>query len=177
MHRLTILLLITCILLLTGCVTSTPYQPKGLMGGYSEMQLNQHTYVVNFDGNEDTPREQIDHYLLIRAAELTAQNGYRYFTILGYKPNTNVRYVTTPTIINNTNNAYYNGLGTAYAGNYNLYGTAQGSSQTIITPGTTYTRESHSSSIMIRMLSKPNPSALDARIILKHHPLQDTNQK
>lgn len=73
-------------LALGGCATtSTPYQPVSsanrVAGGYSEVRLAQDRYSVTFVGNTLTSREQVETYLLYRAAELTVQQGFDWFVI------------------------------------------------------------------------------------------------
>jgi hypothetical protein len=70
---------------LSGCVTPTPYQPlvKGTSaaGGYSETRIEPERWRVAFAGNTATKRETVETYLLFRAAELTLQNGYDWFSV------------------------------------------------------------------------------------------------
>lgn len=65
--------------LLTSC--ATPYQPNGFRGGYSEMQLSENAYRVNFHGNGMTSEDKVAKYFLRRCADLTVLNGYDYFII------------------------------------------------------------------------------------------------
>jgi hypothetical protein len=71
---------------LAACATPTPYQPnlpgQSASGGYSELRLEPNRFRVNFQGNTLTSRETVEGYLLFRAAELTLQNGYDWFTIV-----------------------------------------------------------------------------------------------
>jgi hypothetical protein len=75
-------------LVLAGCATSgsTPYQPassaNAVQGGYSEVRLTEDRYSVTFAGNRLTSREQVEAFLLYRAAELTVQQGSDWFVIL-----------------------------------------------------------------------------------------------
>ena len=71
-------------LLLCGCVTPTPYQPKGLLGGYSEEQIDIDVYLVSFSGNGATSADTVWYYWVYRCAELTRQKGYDYFTLSKY---------------------------------------------------------------------------------------------
>ena len=68
---------------LSGCATATPYQPnirgQAASGGFSEQQLTQDRFRVNFAGNTLTKRDTVERYLLYRAAELTLQQGYDWF--------------------------------------------------------------------------------------------------
>jgi hypothetical protein len=70
----------------TACTTtSTPYQPLSagsrVSGGYSDLRIDETHYRVSFAGNRLTSREQVESYLLFRAAELTLLKGYDYFII------------------------------------------------------------------------------------------------
>jgi hypothetical protein len=73
---------------LGACMTATPYQPYraelagGVHGGYSEVQLAPDRYRVRFHGNELAPRDRVEGYMLYRAAELTLQQGYDWFSII-----------------------------------------------------------------------------------------------
>lgn len=70
---------------LAGCATPTPYQPnlpgQQASGGFSEMRIEPDRWRVSFAGNTLTERSTVEGYLLFRAAELTLQNGYEWFTI------------------------------------------------------------------------------------------------
>jgi hypothetical protein len=69
---------------LSGCVTPTPYQPAPPRGfGYAEERLDSNKYRVMFRGNALTTRETVEDYLLYRAAELTMQNGFTHFIVIG----------------------------------------------------------------------------------------------
>jgi len=76
---------VVALALLAGCATATPYQPLGYpgeRGGFSDQQLDESHYRVTFVGNTLTSRQQVENYLLYRAAELTLQRGYPCFTIV-----------------------------------------------------------------------------------------------
>lgn len=65
---------------LTACATPTPYQPlERERGGYSEERLSENQYRVVFVGNAHTEPEQVERFLLRRAAELTLEHGYDWF--------------------------------------------------------------------------------------------------
>jgi hypothetical protein len=68
--------------LLGGCGQPTPYQPAADGYGYSEQQIEENRYRVTFSGNELTPRDAVQNYLLYRAAEVTLDRGYDYFTVV-----------------------------------------------------------------------------------------------
>lgn len=70
--------------LLSGCVQPTPYQPAPPQGfGYSEDRIEQNRFRITFRGNSITTRETVEDYLLYRAAELTLQNGFDHFLMVG----------------------------------------------------------------------------------------------
>lgn len=82
------------LILLGACTMETPYQASEGRYGYSEQQLEEDRYRVIFTGNPSTPRETVQNYLLYRAAELTVQNGYDYFTIVDRDVERSTRYYT-----------------------------------------------------------------------------------
>ena len=67
--------------ILAGCMTPTPYQPRqeGQNTGYTDRALTQNRYRVTFTGNTATPRETVESFLLLRAAEVTRAAGYSAF--------------------------------------------------------------------------------------------------
>ncbi|MDH3658875.1 MAG: hypothetical protein OEU92_02415 [Alphaproteobacteria bacterium] len=78
--------------LLGACATETPYQPSEGRYGYHEQQIEESRYRVTFAGNPSTPRETVQNYLLYRAAELTVQKGYDYFTVVDQDVERSTRY-------------------------------------------------------------------------------------
>ena len=82
---------------LTACATATPYQPasQSLRNGFSETQIEKDRIKVTFDGNSLTDRETVETYLLYRAAELTKQKGYDYFTVVDRATDKKTRLVDT----------------------------------------------------------------------------------
>lgn len=71
---------------LTACATATPYQPnipgQQVSGGFSEERVEQNRFRVSFAGNSLTSRDTVERYLLYRAAELTVDEGYDWFTLV-----------------------------------------------------------------------------------------------
>jgi hypothetical protein len=68
--------------MLAGCGQPTPYQPAVDGYGYSEQQIEDNRYRVSFAGNDLTSADTVQNYLLYRAAELTLDRGYDYFTVV-----------------------------------------------------------------------------------------------
>lgn len=76
---------IAALAILAGCSTATPYQPLGTpgeRGGYVDQPLDQTHWRLSFYGNSLTSRQQVENYLLFRAAELTLQQGFNCFAIV-----------------------------------------------------------------------------------------------
>jgi hypothetical protein len=74
-------------LLCAGCATS--YQERGFWGdGYSEIRTNPDAFIVTFKGNRYTDPDEVMRYILLRASELTLQNGYKYFVVLSSQDRT-----------------------------------------------------------------------------------------
>lgn len=67
--------------LLAGCMTPTPYGPRieGQATGYTDRALAQNRYRVTFTGNTVTPRETVETFLLLRAAEVARAAGATNF--------------------------------------------------------------------------------------------------
>lgn len=81
MKRLTLPILAASALALAACASLAPYGPKGGPGGqgFSEMRIERDRYRVTYDG-VGAPGPVADMALL-RAADLTAQNGYDWFEV------------------------------------------------------------------------------------------------
>ena len=73
------ILILAIVFLFYGC--STPYQPYGALGGYRSTQLGENTYKVIFKGNQHTKTETVYNYLIRRCAEITIDEGYKYFIV------------------------------------------------------------------------------------------------
>ncbi len=68
----------------------TPYQPGAPRNsyGWAETQLDVNRVRVSFRGNDDTPLERVEMYLLYRAAETTLARGYDYFIVIDHNVET-----------------------------------------------------------------------------------------
>ena len=73
-------LLLFIVIGLVGCATE--YQATGMTGGYSETRLGENIYRVSFQGNGFTNVERVTDFTLLRSAELTIRNGYKWFAII-----------------------------------------------------------------------------------------------
>ncbi len=78
-----VLFSMTALALLAACATPTPYQAAdGGRSGYDQTRIETNRYRISFRGNSLTNRETVENYLLYRAAELTVESGYDYFTVV-----------------------------------------------------------------------------------------------
>lgn len=80
--------------MVAACETATPYQPRSDQGGYSDQRLGENRYRVTFVGNAVTSRETVEDYLLLRAAQVTAQSGYHWFVFDTRDTQAHTRYHT-----------------------------------------------------------------------------------
>lgn len=99
LKRTPVLAVLAASLTLTACATATPYQPvghAGQRGGYAEQQLESNRFRVSFAGNSITSREQVETSLLLRAAELTVQNGFDWFSTVNRATDRDSRLYATP---------------------------------------------------------------------------------
>ena len=68
--------------LLVSCATSTPYKEAGARGeGYKTHKLDSTKFRVSFRGNRLTERDQVETYLIYRAAEVTLKEGFTHFVM------------------------------------------------------------------------------------------------
>ena len=74
-------LAVTATLALAACQTQPLYRPQETAGGigYRDQQLAQNRYRITFSGGVATHREQVEDFLLRRAAEVTQRSGYTHF--------------------------------------------------------------------------------------------------
>jgi hypothetical protein len=146
--------------ILTGCATS--YQPMSALGGYREIQLAPDIYRVMFFGNGYTNSELAVEYALRRCAELTQQNGYRYFGILSVEDFTTQSSYTIPGSAYTTGNLNVNQFGNTAFGTY--------TGRTFITPAQTVQFNFPRPVITIKMLNAqiPGTTLFDAGTVLSN---------
>ncbi|GGZ23625.1 CC0125/CC1285 family lipoprotein [Asticcacaulis endophyticus] len=101
MRKILLALTSVAALTLAACATPTPYQPAdpkssaSFARGYQEQRIESNRYRLSFSGNTSTPRETVEDYMLFRAAELTLENGYDWFTLAHRNTEENKTYRTT----------------------------------------------------------------------------------
>lgn len=83
MKRLLVLFFLILFAGLLGC-QATPYQKLGTTsaGGYSDKRISEDTFYVRFVANNNTSPKVVCSYLYRRAAEVTLENGFLYFTVI-----------------------------------------------------------------------------------------------
>lgn len=92
-----VLIAAAAVLTLSACATATPYQPASRSdGGFAETRLESNRYRVTFAGNSLTARETVEDYLLYRAAELTVENGFDWFSAVNRDTEADRRYYAQP---------------------------------------------------------------------------------
>lgn len=93
-----VLLAATAALALSACATATPYGPAGPDSrfGYAEQRLDSDRYRVNFSGNSVTSRDQVEMSLLLRAAEITTESGYDWFSTVNRATDRDTRFAASP---------------------------------------------------------------------------------
>ena len=69
---------------LAACATAPIYRPadSARSTGYMEQKIEEGRYSVSFRGSSSTPREDVEAYLLYRAAELTLNHGFDHFIVV-----------------------------------------------------------------------------------------------
>lgn len=122
------------LVLFAGCATT--YQQNGLTGGYSETQLDENLFNVTFKGNGYTSKERANDFTLLRCAELTIENGFKFFTIVTAQDNTQTHSRTTP--ITTKTEASVSGSGNSASGTSTTR-TYGGQTYTITKPSTSNT--------------------------------------
>jgi hypothetical protein len=79
------LLTLTLLVLVSGCTSRPDYRSaKNGSVGYSEQKITDDRYRVQFKSHSKTVADASD-YALLRAAELTQQQGYDWFVVTSRK--------------------------------------------------------------------------------------------
>ena len=68
---------------LAACATPTPFEPADGSGyGFADQRIESNRYRISFRGNSLTTKEQVETALLLRAAQVTLENGYDHFIVV-----------------------------------------------------------------------------------------------
>jgi hypothetical protein len=119
--------------MMASCATT--YHPNSFSGGYSESRLAPNVALVTFRGNGFTSALAVQKMALLRAAEVTAASGYRYFVITGTEDDSSTVAVTLP----------------GYANTSLSYGYGYGFANTSFMPAQTFPVVRPAVSFMVRM--------------------------
>ncbi|MEM7741408.1 MAG: hypothetical protein AAF225_11480 [Pseudomonadota bacterium] len=80
MRKLLTLLIVSVV---AACATPTPFEPADSRGyGFADQKIESNRYRISFAGNSLTSREQVENALLLRAAQITLENGYDHFIVV-----------------------------------------------------------------------------------------------
>jgi hypothetical protein len=99
----------------TACATTppsfTPYQ-AAVPGkfGFSEQRIEATRYRIIFEGNSRTTRQRVEDSLLLRAANVTLENGYDWFQIVNRATDPKTYQMRSPSYGSNWGGGFgYNG--------------------------------------------------------------------
>lgn len=67
-------------MLMAACATG--YQSASFTGGFKDTQLAPEVFRVSFSGNAYTSSDRVQDFALLRAAELTLANNFKYFAVM-----------------------------------------------------------------------------------------------
>ncbi|HSW14473.1 MAG TPA: hypothetical protein VLI06_16620 [Solimonas sp.] len=157
------------LLALAGCASQTTYHPADSRGGegYTETRLAPNHYRISFNGNSLTPSETVQNYALLRAAELTLQEGYDWFRLADQETGHKDR---TTTVVDNDPLAPPPPVVYQQCGLLACRTTVIHSPAPAISTATTTTRRSYHSEVEIVLEKYPKPntaSAHDARDVAR----------
>jgi hypothetical protein len=82
---------------LSACQTRPAYRERGPQDtiGYTDLRLTENRYRVTYAGGNATRRDQVEDFLLRRAAEVTLESGYSHFVFDARDTNAQTHYRNT----------------------------------------------------------------------------------
>jgi len=140
------------IVLFASC--STRYQPDGLTGGYEEVQLGENIFSVTFRGNGYTKKQKAVDLCLLRCAELTNENGFKYFSIINQ--NSDV-----------TNSSYTSPSSSVTTGSVNSYGQVNAYTNTYGGQTYNFSKPSTNNTIIMHKNKPDKGISFDANFLIK----------
>ncbi|WP_199611174.1 CC0125/CC1285 family lipoprotein [Flocculibacter collagenilyticus] len=101
------------VLLLVGCASPTTYEKASNKRdyGYSQTKLTSNQYRITFRGNRITDKETVKDYALLRAADLTIEQGHDWFLVISQDSETEKRKVTQTSPAIRTGTTVYRSCG------------------------------------------------------------------
>lgn len=158
-------LVLFSILLLSSCAST--YEPEGYSGGFSETQLDTNVFIVTFKGNGFTGRDNASDYALLRSAELTLNNGFKYFVIVDAEQYSKESTHTTPTRATTNLRANTYGNATRYGNNTTYNANTYGTATTTVSGGQTYNiSKPRASNTIVCSTEKPEGFSYNAEFIV-----------
>ena len=67
---------------LVGCASVSDYHPFNNYTGYNNLKLQDNIFKIGYQDDQFSTVQKVEDYALLRAAEVTLDNGYKYFTEL-----------------------------------------------------------------------------------------------
>ena len=101
--------------LVAACATS--YQTASFTGGFKDTRLAPDVFRVSFSGNAFTSSDKVQDFALLRAAELTLANDFKYFAVMDSSDQSRTGTIVTP------GSAQTSGTVSAYGNTANYSGT------------------------------------------------------
>ena len=149
------------LLCLAACAVPTPYQPVTDRFGYAEQPLEADRYRVSFAGNNLTPRERVEDFLLYRAAEVTLDSGNDYFVLVDQDTERFTTFRTTTT--------GFGGFSGFYGSPYRYGGLWYGPGSFATATSRPRERYTAYANIIVHRGDKPldDPDAYDARDVIE----------
>jgi hypothetical protein len=99
-------LAVAALAVLLFCSCATPYRPLKRGTGYASTQVASNEFTIRFEGNAATDLERMYDFALLRSAEVTLQNDFRFFSVLDVTNTSSAKrytrvyrtYSTTPVV-------------------------------------------------------------------------------
>lgn len=126
------------------------------MTGYSSFQLDSNIFKITYKGNHRTKKERINNFALLRSAEITIENGFKYFIIINSDQYSTLKSYTSPVTAETEINPDLSG---------GLFGPT--ATTTISGGETTYSESPTSSNTIICFKEKPEGFSYNARFLEK----------
>ena len=98
---------VVAVVALAGCAPG--FRRAGPTGGYSDLQVDEGTWIVRYDGNAFTPPQPAAEMAWLRSAQLATQNGFRYFVVAEAVDTSTVHSYAQPTQTNTRVRSSYGG--------------------------------------------------------------------
>jgi len=151
-------LIIVAMLALSACETT--YE-----SGTKSQQLADNVHRISMRGNGATSKTQATDYAVLKAAEVTIDNGHRYFIVTNTQDATRRTSYTAPSTATTTTNS--TGNASIYGNTLNAYGTT--TTNSIYNPAQTYNFTLPGLDMMIETYAdKPAVGHFDAQQVTKY---------